>query len=151
MNLAAAIYLYRASAKFALVEKQLDAISSVEERLRSKLDLVNLGIQSQFDKLNDALPGRFNEINAELKELQRGLATLGTASTLAADVKSMQAIDLAPTFDDAQAPVDLIIDAEPSPTPQKRSLQRKKVAPAPSSSYQRTETADGLVHYRKIK
>ncbi len=151
MNLAAAMYLYRASAKVALVQKQLDEISSFETRLGLKLDLVNTGIQGQFDKLNNILPSRFNEINTGLSTLQRGMAPMGADGALAADAEVLPMASSDPVPDNPDESVDPIVDAKASPALQKPSLPRKKVAPAPSSSYQRTETADGLVHYKKVK
>jgi hypothetical protein len=151
MNLTAAIYLYRASGQVRLVQKQLDELSAFEKRLIGRLDLVNTGIQGQFDRLNSDLPGRFSEIQDGVGRLTRRLEATEYGAT--ERVISLQdagpAIDLPP----AEPETEIEAVAEPdiaatSPLP-KRS--KRKSAPTVSPAYQRVETPDGKVLYRKIQ
>ncbi|WP_394885831.1 hypothetical protein ACG873_01805 (plasmid) [Mesorhizobium sp. AaZ16] len=150
MNLAAAIYLYRASGQVRLVQRQLDELSSFEKRLIGRLDLVNTGLQGQFDKLNSVLPGRLGEIHDGLGRLTTRLDAENSAGERVISLEDAgPAIDLPP----AEPEIEIEAAAEPDlaemPPPRKRTT--RKSAPTVSPAYQRVETPDGKVLYRKIQ
>jgi hypothetical protein len=150
MNLTAAIYLYRASGQVRLIQKQLDQLSAFEKRLIGRLDLVNTGIQGQFDRLNSDLPGRFSEIQDGVGRLTRQLeaSEYRAADEGISPKDGGQTIDLPP----AEPEIEIEAVAEPDlaatpPLPKRR----RKPAPSVSPAYQRVETPDGKVLYRKMQ
>jgi hypothetical protein len=153
MNLATAIYLYRANGEISAIGTQLEKLAEFEKRMKERLDLVNTGLQSQFDHLNRDMQGRFSEIYAGISRFERRLDTIEVVETDAQG--SVGGGDTA--YEDAS----LISQAEIEPTsepatalgvaalsPRKRSAKR---AAAASPAYQRSETADGKVYYRKVQ
>ena len=151
MNLTAAIYLYRASAQVRLVQKQLDELSAFEKRLIGKLDLVNTGIQGQFDRLNSDLPGRFSEIQDGVGRLTRKLET--AEHSLGDSTISLQDGGTAVDLPSAEPEPEIEALAEPdlAATPPRPKRATRKSAPPPSPAYQRVETPEGKVLYRKIQ
>lgn len=149
MNLAAAVYLYRTSGKVALVQKQLDEMTNLEQRMKSRLELVNTGIQSQFDMLNTNLPARFNEIKASLAHLEKGIEPRQTGIVSGIDLPQEPSL-LAEPQPEITDPV-VAVEEEPAGAPVRIKRAKVNSPPAPSPSYQRVETAEGKVYYRKIR
>ena len=155
MNLAAAAYLYRSSGEIRVIETRLDELAEFERRMKDRLDLVNTGIQSQFDHLNRGLEGRFGELNAGINRLAQDVDTI---EIVAADQDPVGAVAIglenAPSV---SGPVVAEIQPEIGPSPVSdapRSLSRKrpgKPTRAISPAYQRSETPDGKVYYRKVQ
>ena len=148
MNLTAASYLYKASGQVRLVQKKLDELSAFESRLIGRLDLVNNGIQGQFDKLNSDLLGRFSEIQDGIGGLTKSLDALehGSRDKILSFEDATPAIDLAPETVEPAGQMEAI--AEPDAPLPRRSA--RKPAPAVSPAYQRVETPEGKVMYRKL-
>ena len=145
LNIGAAVYLYRGISELRVTELKLDRLSEFEGRIIDKMDKVNTGVHSRFEKLDGDLHGRFNDIRERLDKIERQGASsqvetgmLPPAEGVPADFEPQSAIldDLPPAVEAA---------AEPAASPRPASL------PAPSSSYQRLEAADGKVYYRKVK
>ncbi|MER9951322.1 hypothetical protein [Mesorhizobium sp. M0047] len=150
VNMAAAIYLYRGISDLRFVEARLAQLGAFEQRIAARLDTVNNGFQSRFEKLDSQLQGSFNEINGNIARLAKNIPVAGgeavssaaepseiTTSTLAEAPEALEG-------DSASDPN--VIEAPPAP--------RKRTAPAapppPSSNYQRVEQPDGKVYYRRI-
>ena len=104
-----------------------------------------------FDKLNRSLPQNFNEINAGLSKLQGRLASQEADGASNADVETPPMAGGPQSPESAEAPAGPAADAKPGAAPQMSPQPRKKPVPAASPSYQRIESADGLVRYKKIK
>lgn len=147
MNLAAAVYLYRTSGKVALVQKQLGEITNLEQRMKSRLELVNTGIQSQFDILNTNMPARFNEVKVGIARLEKGVEALQTGIVSGIDRANEAGPEAQPDIID---PV-VALEEEPPAAPVRIKRQKVNSPPPPSPSYQRVETAEGKVYYRKIR
>ncbi|MER9295242.1 hypothetical protein NKI38_01855 [Mesorhizobium sp. M0621] len=148
INMAAAIYLYRGMSDLRFVEARLEQLGAFEQRIAARLDTVNNGFQSRFEKLDSQLQGSFNEINGSIARLAKNIPVAGgEAMSSAAEPSEITTSTL------AQAPEALDGESEPSVIEAPRA-PRKRIAPAappaPSSNYQRMEQPDGKVYYRRI-
>lgn len=144
VNLTAAVYLYRGINDLRSVEARLEQLGQFEQRISARLDTVNNGFQSRFEKLDDQLQAKFNEVNG-------GITRLGQSRPSIADEPMASAPEpaVAPTSSEAETPAVAENMAEPGsvemPQPRKRAAP-----PAPNPAYQRIQQADGKVYYRKI-
>lgn len=148
LNIAAAIYLYRGISELRATELKLGQLSEFEARIISKMDQVNTGVQSRFEKLDGDLQGRFSDVRERLDKIEReGMPRQIEAGMLLPAEEAP--VDFTPqpaTLDDLLPPVEATAEPAAAPRPARRASLS-----APSSSYQRLEAADGKVYYRKIK
>ncbi|RWC30572.1 hypothetical protein [Mesorhizobium sp.] len=150
INMAAAVYLYRSMSDLRFVEARLEQLGAFEQRIAARLDTVNNGFQSRFEKLDSQLQGSFNEINGNIARLGQNVpAGGGEAMSSAAEPSEITTSTLAQApeaLDGESAGEPGVIEAPPAP--------RKRIAsaspPAPSSNYQRIQQPDGKVYYRRI-
>lgn len=146
LNATAAVYLYRGINDLRIVEGRLEELGTFEQRIGARLDTVNNGFQSRFEKLDSQLQGSFNEVNGNMARLEQNLPLAGNAGISSAPEPVVT------TSTVAEASSDTEVAAEPTivdtPRPPKRRIAT--APPAPNPGYQRTETPDGKVYYRKI-
>jgi hypothetical protein len=149
VNLFVSVHLYGVNSDVAVLESRLEQLSTFEKRLIDKMNLVNTGLQNQFDQLNNNFDSRFAAVSKNVGELKQKLAQVGTRNEFgtfgtvsAATEPGLLASD-APQAFMTEADVSMAI-AEP-----RRSGVRE--LPSLSPSYQRFQTADGKVTYRKIR
>lgn len=145
VNMAAAIYLYRGMNDLRFVEARLEQLGAFEQRIAARLDTVNNGFQSRFEKLDSQLQGSFNEINSNVAQLALTRPIAGDEATPGAvEPPEMTTSTL------AEAPEALQGESasEPSITPRKRAAPASP--PPPSSNYQRIQQPDGKVYYKRI-
>jgi hypothetical protein len=144
LNATAAVFLYRGITDLRIVEGRLEELGTFEQRISARLDTVNNGFQSRFERLDSQLQGRFNEINGNIARLEQNLPLAGDAASAAEPVVTTSTV--------AEASSNTEVAAEPTdvdtPRPPKRRIAT--APPAPNPAYQRTETPDGKVYYRKI-
>ncbi|MER8903120.1 hypothetical protein [Mesorhizobium sp. M0772] len=149
VNIIAAVYLYRGISDVRFLEGRLEQLGTFEQRIGSRLDTVNNGFQSRFEKLDTQLQSSFGEINRSIARLERNQPIVHDEITSSAAEPS---VDTTSSMAEAPAVLDGEDATEPSvvdtPRPPKRRIAA--AAPAPSSNYQRIEQADGKVYYRKI-
>ncbi|RVD67002.1 hypothetical protein [Mesorhizobium sp. M7A.F.Ca.ET.027.03.2.1] len=147
INMAAAVYLYRGMSDLRFVEARLEQLGAFEQRIAARLDTVNNGFQSRFEKLDSQLQGSFNEIDAGIARLGQSMPVAGGEAMPSAE----EASEIA-TSTLAQAPEALDGESEPgvieAPAPRRRIASASP--PAPSSNYQRIQQPDGKVYYRRI-
>ncbi|RUV35822.1 hypothetical protein [Mesorhizobium sp. M7A.F.Ca.MR.148.00.0.0] len=147
INMAAAVYLYRGMSDLRFVEARLEQLGAFEQRIAARLDTVNNGFQSRFEKLDSQLQGSFNEIDAGIARLGQTMPVAGGEAMPGAEEPSEFA-----TSTLAQAPEALDGESEPgvieAPAPRRRIASASP--PAPSSNYQRIQQPDGKVYYRRI-
>ncbi|RWP92711.1 MAG: hypothetical protein EOR12_04065 [Mesorhizobium sp.] len=147
VNMAAAVYLYRGMSDLRFVEARLEQLGAFEQRIAARLDTVNNGFQSRFEKLDSQLQGSFNEIDAGIARLGQSMPVAGGEAMPGAEEPSEIA-----TSTLAQAPEALDGESEPgvieAPAPRRRIASASP--PAPSSNYQRIQQPDGKVYYRRI-
>ena len=145
LNATAAVYLFRGISDLRVVEARLEELGAFEQRISARLDTVNNGFQSRFEKLDSQLQGSFNEINSNVAQLAltRPIAG-GEATPGAVEPPEMTTSTLA----EAPEALEGASASEPSITPRKRAAPASP--PPPSSNYQRIQQADGKVTYRRI-
>ncbi len=73
VNITAAVYFYRGINDLRLVERRLEQLGSFEQRIAARLDTVNNGFQSRFEKLDSQLQGSFNEVKGSIARLEQEL------------------------------------------------------------------------------
>lgn len=149
VNMAAAVYLYRGMSDLRFVEARLEQLGAFEQRIAARLDTVNNGFQSRFEKLDSQLQGSFNEIDASIARLGRNVPVAGGEAMPDAEEPSETA-----TSTLAQAPEALDGESASEPGVIEAPAPRRRIAsaspPAPSSNYQRIQQPDGKVYYRRI-
>lgn len=149
INMAAAVYLYRGMSDLRFVEARLEQLGAFEQRIAARLDTVNNGFQSRFEKLDSQLQGSFNEIDASIARLGQNVPVAGGEAMPGAE----EASEIA-TSTLAQAPEALDGESASEPGVIEAPAPRKRIAsaspPAPSSNYQRIQQPDGKVYYRRI-
>jgi signal transduction histidine kinase len=149
VNIIAAVYLYRGISDMRFLEGRLEQLGTFEQRIGGRLDTVNNGFQSRFEKLDSQLQSSFGEIN-------RSIARLEQNQPLARDDVMSSAAEPSMVAANAVAEAPVAVDGEdatePSVVDAPRAPKKRIVAtaPAPSPNYQRIEQADGKVYYRKI-
>jgi hypothetical protein len=146
MNLMTAAHLKGAIREAAAIEAKLQALSEQEQRLRAALDLMNKGVQAQIDEVSAELAGGFAEMREKLRVNQRHLAAI--EAELAADPSRPMPplITLPPeSMVDEEWPEDQPVASGAPPT------VTADAVPEPSKSYQRVESPDGRVLYRRIR
>jgi hypothetical protein len=149
MNVVAAVYLYRGISDMRFLEARLEQLGTFEQRIGGRLDTVNNGFQSRFEKLDSQLQSSFGEINRSIARLEQNQPLARDEVVSSAAEPSMVATGVmseAPAVLDGEGAAEpSVVDA--SPAPRKRIVA---TAPAPSPNYQRIQQADGKVYYRKI-
>ena len=150
INMAAAVYIYRGISDLRFVEARLEQLGAFEQRIAARLDTVNNGFQSRFEKLDSQLQGSFNEIDTSIARLGQNVPVAGgEAMSSAAEPSEIATSTLAQApeaLDGESASEPIVIEAPPAP----RKRTASASPPAPSSSYQRIEQPDGKVYYRRI-
>ncbi|RUV71469.1 MAG: hypothetical protein EOR30_03325 [Mesorhizobium sp.] len=148
VNITAAVYFYRGINDLRFVERRLEQLGSFEQRIAARLETVNNGFQSRFEKLDSQLQGSFNEVKGSIARLEQELPLASDD-----DMSSIAEPSVVTTSTMADAATDLEDPTEPSiveaPRPPKKRIAAA-LPPAPNSSYQRIVQPDGKVHYKKI-
>jgi hypothetical protein len=147
VNITAAVYLYRGINDLRFVEGRLEQLGSFEQRIAARLDTVNNGFQSRFEKLDSQLQGSFNEVKGSIARLEQDLpldSGDGKSSVMEPSVVTTSTMAEAPIGEEATEAS--VVEA---PRPPKRRIAAA-LPPAPNSSYQRIKQPDGKVHYNKI-
>ena len=146
VNMTAAVYLYRGISDLRFVEGRLERLGSFEQRIAARLDTVNNGFQSRFERLDSHLQGSFNDVKGSIARLEQSLP-LDSDDAMSSVVEPSVV-----TTTMAEASTDLEAATEPGvvdvPLPPKRRVAA--APPTPNSSYQRIVRPDGKVHYKKI-
>ncbi|TIN49725.1 MAG: hypothetical protein E5Y32_00110 [Mesorhizobium sp.] len=147
VNITAAVYFYRGIADLRLVERRLEQLGSFEQRIAARLDTVNNGFQSRFEKLDSQLQGSFNEVKGSIARLEQELPLDSDD-----DMSSIAEPSVITTSTMAEAATDLEEAIEPSIVEAPRPPKKRIAAPppAPNPSYQRIVQPDGKIHYKKI-
>ncbi|RWO02891.1 hypothetical protein [Mesorhizobium sp.] len=147
INITAAVYFYRGINDLRVVERRLEQLGSFEQRIAARLDMVNNGFQSRFEKLDSELQSSFSQIDGSIARLEQNLPVVDDD-----DISSVMEPSVITTSTMAEAATDLEEATEPSIVEVPRPLKRKIAAapPPPNASYQRIVQPDGKVHYKKI-
>lgn len=140
LNLWASQRLYRSSNELAVVQQRLEQLSLFEKRISDKLDLVNNGLQGQFDRLTNTVATRVDGATDQIGQVETALGAVKQSIV------------------DRQLEVASIPQAEPladatiAPQKSPRVVRRNRdAAPKVSSSYVRVESPDGKLTYKKVR
>jgi hypothetical protein len=153
MNVLTSVYLYRAGGEIRAVERKLAELSEFEKRIKDRLDLVNTGVQSKFDNLNQDFQARLGTISSDIRQLERVSAAIEARQQEALYASGVVGVDAQSTLSVSEPePEDFQAESEPvAPADDKAPAKRQvKSPPTISPSYKRIETADGKVYYRKV-
>ncbi|MEO5321777.1 hypothetical protein PV773_00490 [Mesorhizobium sp. CC13] len=145
LNLAATVYFFRSMGELRAAEQQLERLADFEARIIAKIDQLNTGVQSRFEDLDGDLQGHFNDLIDRVGKLER---TPGNATAMAPSpepVPTEMAPQVAP-LEETPPELEAATDPVAAPRPPRRASM-----PSPSAAYQRLETAEGKVYYRKVK
>jgi hypothetical protein len=149
LNLTAAVYLLRATSQLRAMDTRMQDLAGLEKRLKSSLEIVNTGIQSQVETLNRDVHDQITELEDGVGELQRQLdhARVATAALPEPEVTAPTTVSVADPMPDVAEEADVpVADIAP---PKRRKRAEPPVSKV-GSSYQRTESPDGKVYYRRV-
>jgi len=154
-NLTAAVYLLRATSELRAIDTRLQDLAGLEKRLKGSLDVVNTGIQSQLGILDRDMHDKMTELEDAVGGLQRQLE--GPPVAAAAQPEPLPEPEITTTSATPPEPADDAVAAEAAddvPVADIQPPKRRKPSPPPvsrvGSSYQRIESADGKVYYRRV-
>jgi hypothetical protein len=145
LNIAAAVYTYRSTRNLVAIETRLGELKAFEDRVANRLDTMNNGIQSRLENLQSDVRGQI----AEFQRDQTSALSPLPSNDIAEDVE----ID----------PLGSIPESEPVATMAvEEELQLEEAVPAPrrdpgakpvgkTSAYERIQSQDGKVYYRKVQ
>lgn len=150
VNLVASVRLYRVNSDVTALESRLEQLSSFEKRLVDKIDLVNTGLQNQFDQLNSSFDSRFANVSNSVGELKHSLAQV-SGEVENGSFASMPSLPEPAAFGDDQAPQETAAADGPMASAGPSRKMAVTALPSLSPSYRRFQTADGKVTYRKIR
>jgi hypothetical protein len=131
VNLVAAVKLYTSAERMSELGARLDQLAAFEKRITDKIDLVNVGLQNQFDNLDASVASRFSETSSGIGALERQL------------VRSSNGY--------APGTGDVTEQESPRIATEMEHLPADGTVTGLSPAYQRIETPEGKVTYRKIR
>ena len=147
LNVLAAVYTYRSTGNLIAIEGRLGELKTFEDRIASQLDMMNNGIQSRLEALQSDFRGRIGGLHDEVTSLAAPPSTTEDASVGPEEV--LPAPSPEPVSEIA-ADVYQEPEVEPPPVaPAKKAA--KSGAPEKSTAYERTQSRDGKVYYRKVQ
>ncbi|MCR4264857.1 hypothetical protein [Nitratireductor sp. ZSWI3] len=150
INVMAAVYLYKAKSELTALDGRLEDLASFEKRLQARLDGVNNGLQSQFDLLNRNLQGQFYDLATRIDRQERSLQAFAERRLDGIGYASRPPDE--PVTDPASAPAKVAENLPAATSAAKAGARPARTAPPkPSASYQRLESPDGKVYYKKMR
>ncbi len=146
LNLAAAVYTFRSTGDLIAIENRLDELKAFEDRIAGQLDRMNSGIQARLEMLQSDFRGELGGLRDEANRL----ATIPLVSdqTEEAIQSDLPEIAPAPVLEQA-AEIEQEAVAE-APAPQPKRAARMSTAEKPPA-YERIQSQDGKVYYRKVQ
>ncbi|MEP9388017.1 hypothetical protein [Mesorhizobium sp. KR9-304] len=145
LNLAVAVYIYRSTSSLIEIDGRLANLKAFEQRISNQLDMMNNGVQGRLEALQ-------SDFQSQIGQLNDGITRLGTQGQPAAADEIVALPSLEPALEPAADPV---ADLEPEPlkeAPVASTTSSANVVPRQkSSAYERIQSADGKVYYRKVR
>jgi hypothetical protein len=122
INVYALTYLNAAISDLQAIDEKLELLQAFEERIANRMDTMNIGVQNRLETLSGEVHGQFNRIDAKLGKVNAhaNAKKEGTEQT--------------------EAPFSGMSD---------RSSDGD-VELSPNLAYERVQSADGKVYYRKM-
>lgn len=162
-NFVASAYLLRTVKELKALDARLEDMAGMEKRIRASLDVLNTGFQSKLDDLGREVHDQITELEDGVGQLHQSLVSQpNTASALepAIEPEIPSALPPAePAVEETQAAApdgrqESAADDTPVAAVEAPPKPRKPKAPPASrvgSAYQRIETPDGKVYYRRVQ
>jgi hypothetical protein len=141
MNVWASQRLYLSSNELASVQQRLEQLSLFEKRLTDKIDLVNNGLQGQFDRLTTTVSSRVDGAAEQIGQVE---TALGAVRQTIAD----RQLEVASIASPGAQLADIPVVPQKSPRVVRRNSETR---PQISSSFERVLSADGKLMYRKVR
>ena len=146
LNLLAAVYTYRSTSNLVAIEGRLGELRAFEERVARQLDTMNNGIQGRLEALQSDFRGQIGGLHNEVTSLAVPSSTNHDAA-----VDSEEVLPAAPEpVSELAADIYQEPEVEPPPVAPVRKAA-KSSAPEKSTAYERTQSPDGKVYYRKVQ
>jgi hypothetical protein len=146
LNVLAAVYTYRSTSNLIAIEGRLGELKAFEERVAGQLDMMNNGIQSRLEALQSDFRGQIGGLHNEVTSLAVPSSTNDDAAVAGEEVLPVTPPEPAP---DLAADVPQEIEVELPVAPVKKTASSS--APEKSSSYERIQSPNGKVYYRKVQ
>ena len=149
LNLAAAVYTYRSTSNLIAIEKRLGDLKAFEDRVAGQLDRMNAGIQARLEMLQSDFRGEIGGLRDETSRL-----TIPPSASSEAGANSQNdplqseapEIEPEPVTEPVSAETQESVAEDASPPP-KRTARANEKPPA----YERIQSQDGKVYYRKVQ
>lgn len=149
INLTASVYLWRSTNELRAIDERLRDIAGLEKRLKGSLDVINSGIQARLDNLDREMHNKITSVEDEVGKLQQVLVVPHSKVVSQPEPPSLISEPWSPVPEEptiAEAANEPVLPA-PEPARRKATPPVSKV----ESAYQRTESADGKVYYRRVR
>ena len=149
INLTASAYLWRSTNELRAIDERLRDIAGLEKRLKGSLDVINSGIQARLDNLDREMHNKITSVEDEVGKLQQVLVV--------PHGKVVSQPERLPLISEPWSPElaePTIAEAANEPVlPASEPVRRKQTPPVSKveSAYQRTESPDGKVYYRRVR
>ena len=149
LNVLAAIYTFRSTSNLIAIEGRLSDLKAFEERVASQLDMMNNGIQGRLDALQSDFRGQMGGLHNEVTSLAVPSSTnadaMGDSEDLLPAASPQPVSELAAEV--LQEPQ--VEEVEDSIAPARKTASSKGVEK--SSAYERIQSPNGKVYYRKVQ
>lgn len=146
LNVLAAIYTYRSTSNLVAIEGRLGELKAFEERVARQLDTMNNGIQSRLEALQSDFRGQIGGLQNEVTSLAVPSSTNDDAAVASEEILPATPPELVP---DLAADVPQEIEVELPVAPVKKTASSNALEK--SSSYERIQSPNGKVYYRKVQ
>ena len=131
INVYALTYLNAAISDLQAIDEKLELLQAFEERIANRMDTMNIGVQNRLETLSGEVHGQLNQIDSKLD----GIKVRADATPQGAD----QAEALFPAISEGAADGDVLAPVTRTTKPLRRNL-----------AYERVQSADGKVYYKRI-
>lgn len=154
VNFAASAYLLSIVGELRAAETRLQDLAGLEKRLKASLEVVNTGIQTRLETLDADFHNKITELENGVGAIQEDLKSHPGETSLAQDrvlepdiaaASDLIASELQP---DSEPAAEIPVAAMDPPKSRKQTKPPKSKV---GSAYQRIESADGKVYYRRVQ
>jgi hypothetical protein len=151
LNLAAAVYTFRSTRNLTAIENRLGELKAFEDRVAGQLDRMNTGIQARLEMLQSDFRGEIGGLRDETSRLTiPPSASSEVEANSRNDALQIEAPEIEPEPLAEPVPTEVQESvAEDASPPPKRTARANTTEKAPA--YERIQSQDGKVYYRKVR
>lgn len=146
LNVLAAVYTYRSTSNLIAIEGRLGELKAFEERVARQLDTMNNGIQSRLEALQSDFRGQIGGLQNEVTSLAVPSSTNDDAAVASEEVLPATPPELVPDLADVSQEIEVELPVAP---PVKKTASSNALEK--SSAYERIQSPNGKVYYRKVQ